>query len=165
MVDYLFQAINGLAGKYVVLDWLMIICAVYLVLALVGLFIYLFIKNKKKFVFVFFSMIVSWGIGQLIKLLSYTPRPFMQGATQLIQHVPDSSFPSNHAAIFFSVAFALFFIKKKKLGIVFLGIALLVSFARIFTGLHYPIDVVGGILVGFIGTLIIYFLSRKKLLH
>lgn len=161
MVDYLFSLINGLAGKYAVLDWLMIVLAVYLVLALAGLLVYLFIKNKKKFLFVFLSMLVSWGIGQLIKLLFYTPRPFMQGATSLIQHSADSSFPSNHAAVFFSVAFALFFVKKKKLGIIFLILALLVSFARIFTGLHYPVDILGGVLVGFIGMSLVYFFLRS----
>ena len=163
MVDYLFQAINGLAGKYAVLDWLMIACATYFVLALLGLLVYLFIKNKKKFLLVFLAMLVSWGIGELIKLLFYTPRPFAQGATQLIQHAADSSFPSNHAAAFFSVAFALFFIKKKKLGIIFLGVALIVSFARIFTGLHYPIDILGGALIGWVGTSLVYFLFRKRL--
>ena len=164
MVDYLFNLINGLAGKSVLLDWLMIVSAKYLVVVLAAFLIYLFIKEKKKFVFVFFGMLVSLGISMLIKFLYYTPRPFVVGVgRQLIKHVADSSFPSDHAVAFFSAAFALLFVKKWKAGIAFLIIALLVSFARIFTGLHYPVDMLGSILVSGIGVSLAYFFLGKKL--
>ena len=50
--------------------------------------------------------------------------------------------------------------KRKKLGIVFLVVALVVGFARIFTGLHYPIDILGGALVGGVGVSLVYFLFK-----
>ncbi len=161
MVDYLFQAINSLAGKYAFLDSLMIILAKYLVIVLAGLLVYLFIKDRKKFIFVFLGMIVSLAISKLIGFLFYTPRPFVNGAGLLIEHAADSSFPSDHAAGFFSVAFALFFLRKWKTGIVFLVVALLVGFARIFTGLHYLIDILGGVLVAGVGVVLVYFLFRR----
>lgn len=58
-----------------------------------------------------------------------------------------SSFPSDHATLLFGVACAVFLVDRR-LGLLTLGIAVLVNFARVYTGLHYPTDIVGGALLG-----------------
>ena len=57
------------------------------------------------------------------------------------------SFPSNHAANTFAAAtvVALFY---RKAGYWFLGIAALISFSRVYCGVHYPLDVLGGAAIG-----------------
>jgi len=158
----LFDLINGLAGKVSWLDNLMIIIAKYFVFIGAGFLVYLFIIKRKKFVFVFLSMIFSLFISKLIGWLIYTPRPFVNEAIQLVEHVADSSFPSDHGVALFSLAFGLLLVREKKAGILFLILACLLGFARVFTGLHYPVDILGSIFVAGICVGVVYFLCRIR---
>lgn len=91
---------------------------------------------------------VAMGSACLIRMLHYNPRPFVLGLGRLlIPHEPTSSFPSLHAAFLFSLAFSLLMQKGSR------GIALLVmllgfttAWARIFVGVHYPLDMAGAFL-------------------
>jgi undecaprenyl-diphosphatase len=58
-------------------------------------------------------------------------------------------FVSSHAANFFAMAtfFSLLF-KQKRLTLLFMGIALLTAYSRVYLGVHYPGDVIAGALVG-----------------
>ena len=51
--------------------------------------------------------------------------------------------------------------KDKRIGVFALGLATLVGFSRIFVGTHYPGDVLGGAVVGFAASLIIWNLRNK----
>jgi undecaprenyl-diphosphatase len=62
----------------------------------------------------------------------------------------DPSFPSNLAAVLFAIAIPIF-MKNKGWGIVLLVIATLASFGRVYMGIHYPFDILGGAAVGVIG--------------
>lgn len=57
------------------------------------------------------------------------------------------SFPSGHTATSFGAAIAIFYVDKKK-GIVPLILAFLIGFSRIYIHVHYPSDVIGGMIVG-----------------
>lgn len=57
------------------------------------------------------------------------------------------SFPSGHTASSFAAAIGVFYIDKKK-GIVPLIVAALIGFSRIYIHVHYPSDVVGGVITG-----------------
>ena len=58
------------------------------------------------------------------------------------------AFPSGHATFFMALAFALFF-NHKKAGYVFILFALLIGIARIIAGVHFPVDILGGFILGF----------------
>ncbi|MBI1273251.1 MAG: phosphatase PAP2 family protein [Alphaproteobacteria bacterium] len=58
-----------------------------------------------------------------------------------------SSFPSEHATLFFTITVALFFVSRR-LGLIALAYALFLSFVRVYLGLHYPTDIMGGMVVG-----------------
>lgn len=78
------------------------------------------------------------------------PRPFATHAA--LTHVlsaksSDPSFPSDHAAAAFAIAFAVFAFSRRG-GALFLAAATLISLSRIALGLHYPSDVLAGMLVG-----------------
>jgi undecaprenyl-diphosphatase len=66
------------------------------------------------------------------------------------EHVTGRSFPSGHAANNMAVATVLILFYGRR-GWLYLPIALLISYARIYTGSHWPLDVAAGILVGIIG--------------
>lgn len=71
-----------------------------------------------------------------------------------------SSFPSDHAILFFTLATGLFFISRM-LGIIAIAHAIFViSLPRIYLGLHYPTDILVGALIG-IG--ISLWVNRKKI--
>ena len=158
----IFNLINSLAGKSLLLDSLMIFVAEYLIFIIIIPLVYLFVKDKKNFVFAFLCSLVSLIIGQLIKFFFYFPRPFALGiGKQLIEHAADSSYPSDHTIAVLSLGFGLMLTKYKKTGILFLILGLLIGFSRIFVGVHFPVDILGSVLVSFIGCIIVYLFFRR----
>jgi undecaprenyl-diphosphatase len=75
----------------------------------------------------------------------------------------DPSFPSDHAAAAFAIAFAIFFLSRPA-GAAFLVVAAAISLDRIFIGLHYPGDVGGGLLVGLLAAGLVHTVGRRPLL-
>ncbi|CAM5726070.1 hypothetical protein SALBM311S_02892 [Streptomyces alboniger] len=77
------------------------------------------------------------------------PRPFRthEGLDVLVSGKTDYSFVSDHATITMAMAVALF-VANRRFGLVGLGLALLEGFCRIYMGVHYPTDVVGGFALG-----------------
>ncbi len=86
-------------------------------------------------------------------------RPFdvISELTPLIARPTDYSFPSGHTACSFAVGFLLFRKLPKKYGVPILLLVLLISFSRLYVGVHYPSDVIAGAISG-IG---ISFLAEK----
>ena len=88
-------------------------------------------------------------INQLIGLVWQHPRPFMIGLGHtLIPHAADSSFPSDHLTLLWAVAFSFLMHRSPRLaGIAFALLGLPVAWARIYLGVHFPLDMVGAALV------------------
>lgn len=73
----------------------------------------------------------------------------------LLHCASDSSFPSDHAMIAGAFASGLLLLNRK-LGLIALLIALLLAFARVYVGVHYPSDVAAGLVIGAgIGALVV----------
>lgn len=70
------------------------------------------------------------------------------------------SFPSSHASNIFAAA-SFFGYKYKRLVAVFISIAILVAYSRVYVGVHYPFDVIGGAVVGIVCAWIILMLERR----
>lgn len=161
MNDKLLLLINGWAGKNSLLDNLMVFCAkdlIYVVF-LVGLIcvVYLMYKREWKQISYFaLTLVVSFALLELAAHLYVDHRPFTDHKlTQLIAHAAGKSFPSDHTTATTAIALGLlFFTRFKKVGLVVLVAAFLIGFARIFTGLHYPVDILGGLVTGLVGALV-----------
>jgi len=165
---YFFKLINGLANASKFLDSVGIFFADYFPYILGAILVLLFIWKKNRLmvisvgISVFLSRIV---IAEIIKIVVHRSRPYvvLETAKKLITENTDfKSFPSGHAAIFFAIAMAVWFYNKK-LGIWFFVAAIIMGIARIFVGVHWPSDILGGAIVGiFSGVLvrIIYLKTR-----
>ena len=108
----------------------------------------------------------------ILKPLIARIRPFdVNSAIQLIVAKPhDYSFPSGHTAASFTAVMALYLAGEKKLWKIALVLAVLIAFSRLYLYVHYPTDVLGGIITGAIAGYIGYKLTfivqskhRKKL--
>ncbi|MGW3035774.1 phosphatase PAP2 family protein [Streptomyces sp. NPDC001178] len=77
------------------------------------------------------------------------PRPFRthDGLDVLVSGKTDFSFVSDHATITMAMAVGVF-VANRKFGVVGIGLALLEGFCRVYMGVHYPTDVVGGFALG-----------------
>lgn len=165
----LFFFIFNLSHQYAFLDALMIFGARYLILLTFFIvFILSFkgsIKEKKAFLLIILSLPLAVLIIMGIHLFIYEPRPFITlHLTPLYPYIPDASFPSRHAA-FMAVATFVYLYFKSKWSMLFLIFMLWVGISRIYVGIHYPIDILGGILVGIlsliIARLLVKFLKLK----
>ncbi|MFJ6013156.1 phosphatase PAP2 family protein [Streptomyces sp. NPDC092952] len=77
------------------------------------------------------------------------PRPFKdhQGLEVLVTGKNDFSFVSDHATMAMALAVGLF-VANRKFGVAAIGLALLEGFCRVYMGVHYPTDVIGGFALG-----------------
>ncbi|MGB9883632.1 MAG: phosphatase PAP2 family protein [Microgenomates group bacterium] len=118
-------------------------------------------KKDKKFIIIFtLTIFFSFLTTEVfLKNLIRRPRPFyqIQNLKLKIQNYPkDFSFPSGHSTIVFAAATILSFFDKKRRFIYF-TIASIVAYSRLYLGVHYFLDIVGG---GIIGILIGNFIYK-----
>ncbi|MEN5160852.1 phosphatase PAP2 family protein [Achromobacter spanius] len=95
------------------------------------------------------SVAVALGISYVCGALWPHPRPFVIGLGHVFfAHKPTSSFPSNHTIIIAAFAFALILDRRwAGWGWLALAGALLVGTSRVYLGVHFPLDIVGGLLL------------------
>jgi len=85
---------------------------------------------------------------KVIHLFYYEPRPFVTfQLAPLVKETMDASFPSRHATIAAVIAFAYTYFKSRWLPLLLISMVL-VGISRIYVGVHYPLDVLGGSAVG-----------------
>ena len=155
-----FNAINSLAGKNPYLDAFMIFFAQYIIFIVPIIILYLWFAKRgdKKFsLFLFFTILVAAIISMGISAVYYHPRPFAMGlGTTLIHHSVDSSFPSDHTTVMFAFSLPFLFFKKYKSGTALVILAALVGYARVFCGVHFPLDIIGGFVVALLVSITFY---------
>lgn len=92
--------------------------------------------------------LVALGLAQVIGHLWPHPRPFVMGVGRtLIAHAPDPSFPSDHMLLFCAVAFTFGLTGHTTIARLIFGSSLAVAWARIYLGVHFPLDMVGSIVL------------------
>jgi undecaprenyl-diphosphatase len=93
--------------------------------------------------------LIALGLNQIIILLWPHPRPFMAGVGHsFMAHAPDASFPSDHATVFSAIGLTLVFNSvRSAIGWAILAAGVIVAWARIFLGVHFPLDMAGALAV------------------
>lgn len=165
-LDYwLFATINGLAGRYFWLDAagrLLLndyFVPTTLALALLALWFEpsgLDRQNQRAVLTATLSAALANALLKGLNLLYFRPRPFAHHPVNLLfYHPTDSSFPSNAAALGFAIAAGVWFYHRAW-GWTLVVIAALFGLSRIFGGVHYPLDVLAGALLGWSSAYVIY---------
>lgn len=134
---------------------------------LLSLSLILFTKTRKTGGMAIISLVISFVINNLfLKNVVARTRPYevVEGLTRLIEKQPDYSFPSGHTASSFVVAMILYLELPKKYGIPLLVLAVLISFSRLYLGVHYPSDVLVGAVSGILIALAVHrvFFHRQE---
>lgn len=164
MNDSIFFLFYNLAHKSGIFDKLVVFFAVYfpyMVIFLAGVFLLMhhevfkaespfqvFMQKKKEILLVFFGAGLARLITEVFKITLHTSRPFdLWSQVQSLFPQTGYAFPSGHAAIFMALAFSIFFMHKKA-GYYFMAFAFLIGIARIIAGVHFPVDILGGFILG-----------------
>ena len=114
---------------------------------------------------VILALILTTIIGEgIIKHIVKRSRPFQNYEDELLINKPITySFPSGHTASSFA-ALAVFLQMNGKLGLIMSPIATLIAFSRIYLKVHYPTDVIFGIVLGITcGVSVVSFLGRMAI--
>lgn len=122
-----------------------------------------FRKTRATGAMVLSAVILGYLIGELgLKHFVARPRPFVENpAIQPFVAPPHGySFPSGHSCSSFAAATVLL-MRDKRFGIPALAVAVLIAFSRLYNYVHFPSDVLTGILLGVICAFVVAFIFRK----
>lgn len=89
-------------------------------------------------------------VNSIMRSLWYHPRPYLMGVGHTyLSHIPDSSFPSNHMTAMWAMAMACMSTRQTRIvGSILAPLAMLVGWARIYLGVHFPFDMFGAVAIG-----------------
>lgn len=133
----------------------------YIVIVAVGLFLLFhhevfrkkqplraFVQKSKEIIFVFVSSAIAWILADILKKIFQTPRPFA-ALTDVASVFPETgyAFPSQHATFFMALGVSMVFVHKK-VGYFFVVCAVVIGLARITAGVHFPVDIMAGFVIG-----------------
>ena len=177
--SFLSEWITSLAGKFDALDHFMTLVAsdFFIPVAMSLYMLYLWFGTRDPVMRVknqYGAMCASASLGmanlgvQLFNMgINFDPwdRPFevhesAREAAEKVFYMPhDPSFPANIAAVTFGAAMGMFFYNRRA-AVPLLAIGFAWSFARVYAGVHYPLDILGGAVIGVIMAYVSYGLLR-----
>lgn len=166
----IFYQINGLGKEIPFLDVPMVFIANYTLYFLILAVIFYFFKDRIMVISSMLSVGVAILLGRVAGMFHSNNQPFAElpNVNQLIEKAVDNSFPSDHTMIFFAICFS-FFLFRKAGRYLWMLLACLVGFSRIWVGVHYPGDIFVGALLAMLSAFLLYvtvpkikFLNRKE---
>jgi undecaprenyl-diphosphatase len=112
------------------------------------------LRNQRAVILVILAILISQAFIKDLSYVYFRPRPFATETVKLLFYRPSvSSFPSVPIAGVFAFA-AGFHRVNPRLGNVLYGLGTLYGLARVYAGVHYPLDIIGGAIIG-AGTVLI----------
>jgi undecaprenyl-diphosphatase len=160
----IFLWINGLATRAPAVDFAMswvasdYLTPVSMGLTLVALwFIGRDGQERMRYQIGMFTALTAMALSSLVVLISnaifFRPRPFdgLDDINLLFYQPTDSSFPSNSAAAAFAIAAGVWHLNRR-IGAALFVAAAVYGFSRVYVGVHYPADILGGAFIAVIVT-------------
>ena len=158
MDDRIQDLINGMAGHAGLLDDAMKLLATGLIFLAVPLMLILWFwpanapqraLNQRVAGAAVAAVMLALGVASLAGHAYADARPFVSdpGTRLLVQHSANNSFPSDHATVSFAIAGTIIWWRRLAGGLVMFAAAL-IGLARVFVGVHWPSDILGGAIIG-----------------
>lgn len=166
-----YHALNDFAWRHhwlgTLFQWIEKVSIPVLVVAIVGLWLFARPGGSRRWkhaaTYGLASAAVALLANQVLSHIWNRTRPFVHHRAHVFgTHAADSSFPSDHASASFAIAAAVLAFSPL-VGGLFLAAAVLISLGRLFIGVHYPTDVLAGVLVGVASALAVRMLLRPLL--
>ncbi|OGY25113.1 MAG: hypothetical protein A2Z11_01270 [Candidatus Woykebacteria bacterium RBG_16_43_9] len=166
----LFLFINGFAGNTPLLDFLvqLVVNEYFVPVTLTLVIVYIWFgrgklnKGSRQVL-----PIAALSVGLVNLLIAFSnqfiirTRPFDELVTNMLFYKPtDPSFPSNAAAVGFALAVSILLVNRK-LGVYSLALAAFYGVSRVYVGVHFPSDVIVGVLIGIISVLFVSNFKRS----
>ena len=155
--------VSQIWGKSGILDFILKIFGVYLIYLIpIFLILYWFLGDKKSAIRTTIAGFFAWGVmSKLIQVFYFRPRPFtFVPEKEIIFHRPDYSFPSDHAALLFALAFSFYLSKDRRTAFWIFILGTILSLCRVILGLHWLTDILAGWALGMISALSFWLLKE-----
>jgi undecaprenyl-diphosphatase len=163
----LFLWLNGWVGQSAILDAVFLFGARDLIYVLVAGFLGVIWRARptsrpRLIVVSVLGVLLAWQVIILIHQLYPHPRPQATDlpAQALVDRAIGSSLPSQHTTFAFLVA-TIVFCLRRRLGIAFLAGATIIGLFRVVAGVHWPLDILAGAVLGIIFGYLTYLLSEE----
>jgi len=163
---YIFELINQYAGKSEYVDYLAIFFAKYLPYILAFVLLIFLAKNFNKYLPLILravgaGILARFIFTEAIRLFWEKSRPFIENnVNQILEHSFSASFPSGHASFFFALS-TVIYAYNKKAGTSFFVASFLISISRVFSGIHWPADILAGAIIGIISGWLVLKIFKK----
>jgi undecaprenyl-diphosphatase len=163
----LFALIHGLSGRSIFADLAGIFFAQYLPYLLILGFLMLVFREpgarRKFYLFAEGTLAVILARGIIASSIHYfyhTARPFVFFGFAPLIGESGSSFPSGHMTWFFALATTVWY-ADRKWGIWYFLLTCIMGIARVYVGVHWPLDILGGAVIGLLSGWFIHWLLRS----
>lgn len=116
----------------------------------------------REMVLITVSVFVAWIISSILKELIGGLRPyeFYETLKPLFVYGGGDTFPSGHATVFSALALMIAMLHRKA-GVIFVVLAIAISLGRVISGIHYPIDIFAGWIIGGVVSYTVFVLAQK----
>lgn len=150
-------------------DLPIIIIPIFLIVFWLFYTIHLEKQKKENLLFIFYSVIFGTVINIIIQNLFYIERPqnFLQNSWNfLLNHIPNASFPSDHATVSFAFLTSIFLFWYRKITFFILPFFIIMLLSRIIAGVHWSFDIIAWIFIWIFSAIMIkkykenYFLTK-----
>lgn len=164
--------LNNFTGNHFFLDVFFYFFATYFPYFLLFFIVFMLLINFKKYLLFFLEVVIAgffarYALVSAIRYFFPRTRPFykLEDINFLLEQKESMSFPSGHTAFVFAISTVIYFYNRK-IGVVLFASSFLMGFLRVVTGMHWPSDILGGMVVGVLSGVIIseiFLVIREKL--
>lgn len=155
---------NAVLGKSTLIDSFFVFFGVYFIYTLPVIMLVLWFKYPARRVplaLAFGACLISWFLitkTLVPNFIWFRERPDLSliGLKEVFFHRPSYSFPSDHASALFALTFGLYAYGWRKAGNWFLVYSLLILIPRVVIGVHFPLDILGGMFSALLGVGVVY---------